>query len=73
MIQEYTLYYTYYISQANCIKYVCVLQDSLAAEIEGTMRKEIQMSDPEVEEQRCVCVSLPVTHATNQGSDSVLF
>uniref|UniRef100_A0A3B1KEB8 Trafficking kinesin protein 1 n=1 Tax=Astyanax mexicanus TaxID=7994 RepID=A0A3B1KEB8_ASTMX len=26
--------------------------DSLAAEIEGTMRKEIQMSDPEVEEQR---------------------
>uniref|UniRef100_A0A4W4F9X6 Trafficking protein, kinesin binding 1a n=1 Tax=Electrophorus electricus TaxID=8005 RepID=A0A4W4F9X6_ELEEL len=26
--------------------------DSLAAEIEGTMRKEIQMADPEVEEQR---------------------
>uniref|UniRef100_A0A671LLJ3 Trafficking kinesin-binding protein 1-like n=1 Tax=Sinocyclocheilus anshuiensis TaxID=1608454 RepID=A0A671LLJ3_9TELE len=26
--------------------------DSLAAEIEGTMRKEIQMSDPDVEEQR---------------------
>ncbi|XP_046702998.1 LOW QUALITY PROTEIN: trafficking kinesin-binding protein 1 [Silurus meridionalis] len=26
--------------------------DSLAAEIEGTMRKEIQMSDPEVEDQR---------------------
>ncbi|XP_056618049.1 trafficking kinesin-binding protein 1 isoform X1 [Triplophysa dalaica] len=26
--------------------------DSLAAEIEGTMRKEIEMSDPEVEEQR---------------------
>ncbi|KAF7654010.1 hypothetical protein LDENG_00075820 [Lucifuga dentata] len=26
--------------------------DSLAAEIEGTMRKELQMDDPEVEEQR---------------------
>ncbi|XP_076006493.1 trafficking kinesin-binding protein 1 [Genypterus blacodes] len=26
--------------------------DSLAAEIEGTMRKELQMEDPEVEEQR---------------------
>ncbi|KAK7147814.1 hypothetical protein R3I94_010366 [Phoxinus phoxinus] len=26
--------------------------DSLAAEIEGTMRKEIEMSDPDVEEQR---------------------
>ncbi|XP_062847516.1 trafficking kinesin-binding protein 1 isoform X2 [Trichomycterus rosablanca] len=26
--------------------------DSLAAEIEGTMRKEIQMADPDVEEQR---------------------
>lgn len=30
----------------------CMEQDSLAAEIEGTMRKEIQMSDPEVEDQR---------------------
>lgn len=29
-----------------------VLQDSLAAEIEGTMRKELQMDDPDVEEQR---------------------
>uniref|UniRef100_A0A8C9VIY9 Trafficking kinesin protein 1 n=1 Tax=Scleropages formosus TaxID=113540 RepID=A0A8C9VIY9_SCLFO len=28
--------------------------DSLAAEIEGTMRKELQMEDPEVEEQNCV-------------------
>lgn len=27
-------------------------QDSLAAEIEGTMRKELQMDDPDVEEQR---------------------
>ncbi|XP_056141594.1 trafficking kinesin-binding protein 1 isoform X1 [Lampris incognitus] len=27
-------------------------QDSLAAEIEGTMRKELQMDDPEVEEQK---------------------
>lgn len=30
-----------------------VAQDSLAAEIEGTMRKELQMDDPDVEEQRC--------------------
>ena len=29
-----------------------LLQDSLAAEIEGTMRKELQMDDPDVEEQR---------------------
>lgn len=29
-----------------------MVQDSLAAEIEGTMRKELQMDDPEVEEQR---------------------
>lgn len=28
------------------------MQDSLAAEIEGTMRKELQMDDPDVEEQR---------------------
>lgn len=27
-------------------------QDSLAAEIEGTMRKELQMDDPDIEEQR---------------------
>lgn len=29
-----------------------LFQDSLAAEIEGTMRKELQMDDPDVEEQR---------------------
>lgn len=35
---------------------LCLLaQDSLAAEIEGTMRKELQMDDPDVEEQRCLC------------------
>ncbi|KAF7664685.1 hypothetical protein LDENG_00168480 [Lucifuga dentata] len=31
---------------------VCVLQDSLAAEIEGTMRKELSLDDPECEEQK---------------------
>lgn len=31
-----------------------LLQDSLAAEIEGTMRKELQMDDPDVEEQRYI-------------------
>ena len=30
------------------------IQDSLAAEIEGTMRKELQMDDPDVEEQKYV-------------------
>ena len=30
------------------------LQDSLAAEIEGTMRKELQMDDPDIEEQRYI-------------------
>lgn len=29
---------------------VFVLQDSLAAEIEGTMRKELSLDDPECEE-----------------------
>lgn len=39
-------------------KHVCdaflgfVLQDSLAAEIEGTMRKELSLDDPECEEQK---------------------
>lgn len=31
-----------------------VLQDSLAAEIEGTMRKELSLDDPECEEQKYV-------------------
>ena len=32
---------------------VCVYwQDSLAAEIEGTMRKEMSLDDPECEEQK---------------------
>lgn len=31
-------------------------QDSLAAEIEGTMRKELQMDDPDVEEQKYACL-----------------
>lgn len=30
----------------------CVLQDSLAAEIEGTMRKEMSLDDPDCEEQK---------------------
>ncbi|XP_051262444.1 trafficking kinesin-binding protein 1 isoform X7 [Dicentrarchus labrax] len=34
------------------IFFCLLLQDSLAAEIEGTMRKELQMDDPDVEEQR---------------------
>lgn len=29
-------------------------QDSLAAEIEGTMRKELSLDDPECEEQKYV-------------------
>lgn len=29
-----------------------VLQDSLAAEIEGTMRKELSLDDPDCEEQK---------------------
>lgn len=36
----------------NLFTFWCSLQDSLAAEIEGTMRKELQMDDPDVEEQR---------------------
>lgn len=31
-----------------------MLQDSLAAEIEGTMRKELSLEDPECEEQKYV-------------------
>lgn len=31
-----------------------MLQDSLAAEIEGTMRKELSLDDPECEEQKYV-------------------
>ncbi len=31
-----------------------VSQDSLAAEIEGTMRKELSLDDPECEEQKYV-------------------
>lgn len=35
------------------LSHLCLFaQDSLAAEIEGTMRKELQMDDPDVEEQR---------------------
>lgn len=33
-----------------------LFQDSLAAEIEGTMRKELSLDDPECEEQKYVCV-----------------
>lgn len=33
---------------------VFLLQDSLAAEIEGTMRKELSLDDPECEEQKYV-------------------
>lgn len=33
-----------------------MLQDSLAAEIEGTMRKELSLDDPECEEQKYVLV-----------------
>lgn len=29
-----------------------MLQDSLAAEIEGTMRKELSLDDPECKEQK---------------------
>lgn len=36
-----------------------LLQDSLAAEIEGTMRKELQMDDPDVEEQRYISFFFP--------------
>lgn len=32
--------------------FVFLLQDSLAAEIEGTMRKELSLDDPECEEQK---------------------
>lgn len=35
-----------------CVYGVCVRQDSLAAEIEGTMRKEMSLDDPECEEQK---------------------
>ncbi|XP_028971445.1 trafficking kinesin-binding protein 1 isoform X3 [Esox lucius] len=38
------------VSDASSI--VCAEGDSLAAEIEGTMRKELAMDDPEVEEQK---------------------
>lgn len=41
------------ISRKNSCTFFC-LQDSLAAEIEGTMRKELQMDDPDVEEQRYI-------------------
>ena len=37
--------------------FLCI-QDSLAAEIEGTMRKELQMDDPDVEEQKYVLLAL---------------
>lgn len=38
---------------ASCVpSCVFVLQDSLAAEIEGTMRKELSLDDPECEEQK---------------------
>lgn len=37
---------------ASLSHFCLVAQDSLAAEIEGTMRKELQMDDPDVEEQR---------------------
>lgn len=33
---------------------LAVSQDSLAAEIEGTMRKELSLDDPECEEQKYV-------------------
>lgn len=41
------------------------VQDSLAAEIEGTMRKELQMDDPDVEEQRYTTVNL--LHLENEA------
>lgn len=34
--------------------WVLVFQDSLAAEIEGTMRKELSLDDPECKEQKYV-------------------
>lgn len=37
---------------------VFVLQDSLAAEIEGTMRKELSLDDPECEEQKYVWTTI---------------
>lgn len=46
-----------FINMSGCYKdpfhiLAFLFQDSLAAEIEGTMRKELQMDDPDVEEQR---------------------
>lgn len=41
-----------------------VLQDSLAAEIEGTMRKELSLDDPECEDQKYELSSIFYTQTT---------
>lgn len=40
-----------------------MLQDSLAAEIEGTMRKELSLEDPECEEQKYGSSASCYTHS----------
>lgn len=51
------------------LQFCLVPQDSLAAEIEGTMRKELQMDDPDVEEQRyySLTISEPVNDFQQQN------
>lgn len=46
-----------------------MFQDSLAAEIEGTMRKELSLDDPECKEQKYVhLIGIPWNVAVRQPS-----
>lgn len=63
MVSSYSLFRTPQLPPIPLLQCCLVPQDSLAAEIEGTMRKELQMDDPDVEEQRYY--SLAISESVN--------
>lgn len=64
MVSSYSLFQTPQLPPIPLLQFCLVSQDSLAAEIEGTMRKELQMDDPDVEEQRYY--SLTISDSVNE-------